>query len=70
MTEPGCIFCRIVEGRTTANIVWSDVEHVAFLDICPITAGHLVLIPRVHVAWVEELSADAYRRLFERVRIL
>src|SRR5262245_11939049 len=70
MTEPSCIFCRIVEGQTPAHIVWSDAEHVAFLDIHPITAGHVVLVPRMHVAWVEELSADAHRRLFERVRIL
>lgn len=70
MTDARCIFCRIAEARAPAHVVWSDAEHVAFLDANPITAGHVVLIPRAHVEWVEELAADAYARLFERVRAL
>ena len=70
MNEPRCIFCRIAEDLAPAHVVWRDAEHVAFLDINPITLGHVVLIPRVHVPWVEELSADAHARLFARVREL
>jgi diadenosine tetraphosphate (Ap4A) HIT family hydrolase len=70
MAEPRCIFCRIVEGRAPAHLVWSDADHVAFLDVNPITAGHVLLVPRAHVAWVDELSADAHARLFARVREL
>lgn len=70
MTSPACIFCRIVEGRAPAHVVWSDGEHIAFLDTRPITAGHVLLIPRAHVQWVEELTADAHARLFARVREL
>ena len=65
-----CIFCRIVEGRAPAHVVWSDDEHLAFLDTAPVAAGHLLLIPRAHVPWVDELSADAHARLFARVREL
>lgn len=39
MDESGCVFCRIVEGRAPAHVVWRDAEHVAFLDSHPITAG-------------------------------
>jgi histidine triad (HIT) family protein len=70
MTEPRCIFCRIVAGHAPAHVVWSDDEHVAFVDANPIAAGHVVLVPRVHVPWVDELSADAHARLFARVRSL
>jgi histidine triad (HIT) family protein len=70
MTEQGCIFCRIVAGQAPAEVVWSDVEHVAFLDRRPITAGHVVLVPRAHVPWVDELSAEAHAKLFARVREL
>jgi diadenosine tetraphosphate (Ap4A) HIT family hydrolase len=70
MAETRCIFCRIAAGRAPAHVVWSDAEHVAFLDTRPITAGHVLLIPREHVGWVEELAADAYARLFARVREL
>ena len=69
-TSADCIFCRIAQGRAPAHVVWSDAEHVAFLDIAPIAAGHLLLIPREHVPWVDELAAEAHARLFARVRAL
>lgn len=69
-TKPACIFCRIVDGQAPAHVVWSDAEHMAFLDTNPIAAGHLLLIPREHVAWVDDLAAEAHARLFARVRAL
>jgi len=69
MTEP-CIFCRIAEGQVHAHIVWEDAAHLAFLDTSPVTSGHVLLIPRVHVRWVDELTLPAYRQLFECVRQL
>jgi histidine triad (HIT) family protein len=68
--ESSCIFCRIVAGEAAAHIVWADAEHVAFLDRNPVAAGHLLVIPRVHAPTVYDLDADAYARLFERVRAL
>ena len=65
-----CVFCGIVAGHEPAHIVWQDDEHMAFLDINPITAGHVLLIPRIHVHWVDDLSPDAHARLFARVREL
>lgn len=65
-----CVFCSIVEGSEPAHVVWQDDEHMAFLDINPITSGHVLLIPRVHVRWVDDLSPDAYSRLFACVRKL
>jgi len=65
-----CVFCGIVAGREPAHIVWQDDEHLAFLDINPITSGHVLLIPRAHVRWVDDLSPDAHARLFARVRVL
>ena len=67
---PACVFCRIVAGRAPAHVVWSDDEHVAFLDVRPIAAGHLLVVPRAHVPWADALSAEAHARLFARVRAL
>jgi histidine triad (HIT) family protein len=59
-----------VAGDAPAHVVWSDDEHVAFLDRNPVAAGHLLLIPRTHVETVYDLGPDAYARLFARVRAL
>ena len=68
--ERACGFCGIAAGSAPAHVVWRDAEHVAFLDLNPITAGHLLVIPREHVPWVDALSAEAHARLFARVRAL
>jgi histidine triad (HIT) family protein len=70
MRESQCIFCQISNGTSPAHIVWKDADHVAFLDINPITSGHVLLIPRTHVTWVEDLSPDSYAKLFACVRTL
>ena len=70
MTDSSCIFCRIIEGDAPAHIVWEDPEHVAFLDINPIAPGHTLLVPRAHVEWADQLSAEAHAQLFARAREL
>jgi histidine triad (HIT) family protein len=62
-----CIFCRIVAGDVPAETVATDEHAVAFLDVTPLADGHTVVIPRRHVATVEELSADDARGLFAMV---
>lgn len=70
MTDTSCVFCRIAEGRAPAHVVWSDAGHLAFLDTRPVATGHVLLIPREHVPWVDELEPDAHARLFAVVREL
>lgn len=68
--DPSYVFCRLVAGEAPAHVVWADADHVAFLDRAPITAGHVVLIPRRHVPAVSDLDAAEYASLFARVRVL
>src|SRR6185436_5323601 len=65
-----CIFCRIVAGEIPAEIVAKDEHAVAFLDIAPLADGHTVIVPRRHVAMVEELNPDDTRGLFAMVQRL
>lgn len=57
---PDCVFCQIVAGTRPATFVFEDDRCVAFGSIEPIQPGHLLLVPRHHVATLYELSeADA-----------
>jgi len=62
-----CIFCRIVAGEIPAEVVAKDEGAVAFLDINPLADGHVVIVPRKHVALVEEMTADDAASLFRTV---
>jgi len=55
---PGaCVFCDIVAGRTPATIVASDALTVAFLDLRQFHPGHVLVVPRAHLADVREADA-------------
>ena len=46
--EDDCVFCRIVSGRASADIVFEDDSTLAFMDIDPGADGHVLVIPKEH----------------------
>ncbi|MEZ5096876.1 MAG: HIT family protein [Nocardioides sp.] len=53
----GCLFCAIVSGATGADLVLADEDFVGFLDHRPVFKGHVLLVPRAHVATLPDLPA-------------
>jgi histidine triad (HIT) family protein len=47
--DESCMFCDIVAGRTPASFAYRDGRIAAFMDLYPITRGHLLIIPAEHV---------------------
>jgi diadenosine tetraphosphate (Ap4A) HIT family hydrolase len=60
----GCIFCDVVAGRAPASIVWQDDTCIAFMDLFPLHAGHVLVVPRVHAALLNELPEATRDHLF------
>ena len=58
MSDPDCIFCKIAEGEIPGEVVYSDDQVVAFRDISPQAPTHILVIPREHIATVNDLSPD------------
>ncbi len=52
-----CIFCEIVAGRSPAQVVWQDEEVLAFMDINPVTDGHVLIIPTAHSVGLDDIDA-------------
>jgi histidine triad (HIT) family protein len=48
VSDPNCIFCKILAGELPSTIVDEDERTVAFMDIAPATRGHALVIPRTH----------------------
>ena len=51
-----CLFCRIVAGEIPAKKVFEDDQLVAFEDINPQAPMHVLVIPRAHVATLNDLE--------------
>ena len=58
MSDPDCIFCKILAGELPAQIVDEDERTIAFMDIAPATRGHALVIPREHSRDLLEVSAE------------
>ena len=53
-----CLFCRIVAGEIPSDRVLEDDEIVAFRDIDPQAPTHVLIIPRRHIASLNELAPE------------
>ena len=54
-----CLFCRIVRKEIPAKIVAENADCVAFRDINPQAPVHVLVIPREHVASLNEVKDGA-----------
>jgi histidine triad (HIT) family protein len=58
MTDPDCIFCKIVGGQIPATIVLHNHQVTAFRDINPQMPTHVLVIPNQHIADTEALEPE------------
>ncbi|MBN1262190.1 MAG: HIT family protein [Anaerolineae bacterium] len=53
-----CIFCLILAGEAPASFIIRDENVAAFMDLYPVTPGHLLIIPLRHHTFLEEIDSD------------
>lgn len=53
-----CLFCKIIAGEIPATIVHRDDELIAFQDIQPQAPTHLLIIPKLHLATINEADSQ------------
>jgi histidine triad (HIT) family protein len=52
-----CLFCRIATRAVAAHVVHEEPHVVAFLDIHPIRPGHVLIMPKQHFAYFEDMPS-------------
>lgn len=65
-----CIFCAIAEGKIESFKVFETPEVIAFLDINPANAGHILIIPKKHFQFLFQLPEKTFQELFKAVNKL
>ena len=56
--EKDCLFCRILAREISAKMVHEDDRAVAFEDINPQAPTHVLIVPRKHIAGMNDVTAD------------
>ena len=62
-----CIFCKIIKGDIPSYTVYEDDDFKAFLDINPITNGHVLLVPKTHYKDLFEIPEEMIMKIYKAV---
>jgi len=65
-----CIFCKIINKQTNAYVVYETKEVISFLDINPITRGHLLVVPKKHYERFVDIPQEDLTAIFKVIHIL
>ena len=58
MTDPTCLFCKIVAGQLPAERLYEDETVLAFKDIHPQAPFHGLIVPKLHIATLNDFTAE------------
>ena len=53
---PECVFCKMVAGEIRPDLVYQDEHVIAFRDINPQAPTHVLVVPREHIATLNDLT--------------
>ena len=65
-----CLFCRIAAGEIPSTKVYEDDDMLAFRDINPVAPVHVVVIPKEHIASMDEITPEnsaVVAKIFEKI---
>ncbi len=58
MAHDDCLFCKILAGDIPADVIYESDSAIAFRDINPQAPTHVLIIPRKHIATINDIGAD------------
>lgn len=60
-----CVFCSLIAGRLDVTWIYRDATVAAFMDIQPVTSGHVLVVPIRHAAYLADLDPEVGGKLFQ-----
>ena len=66
--DPNCIFCKIIQGKIPSRKVYEDDDMFAFHDINPWAPVHFLLIPKLHIPSMAQIT-EAHAVLLGRMMV-
>ena len=58
MSSKDCIFCKIIAGEIKTNLIAQNDKVIAFNDVNPISALHILIVPKHHIESVLKIGDD------------
>ncbi len=58
MADSNCLFCKVLAGDLPADIIYESETAIGFRDINPQAPTHVLIIPRKHIATINEIADE------------
>ena len=68
--DASCPFCEIIRGAAEVSLCYEDASAMAFMDIQPVNAGHVLVVPREHHESMSDIPPHLGKHLFDVVTML
>jgi histidine triad (HIT) family protein len=68
--HPSCPFCDVIHGAGEVSMCYEDKDVVAFMDIQPVNAGHVLVVPRDHFESLEDIPRAMATHVFDVAMML
>ena len=65
MRKEPCIFCKIVKKEIPCYKIFENKNFLVFLDIKPVTDGHILIIPKKHIVWMQGADDKTIADIFK-----
>ena len=63
-----CPFCKIIEKQAEAHMIYESENLVAFLDFDPINEGHVLVVPKLHEASIDNMPIHILTEIMETLQ--
>jgi histidine triad (HIT) family protein len=60
-----CTFCDLIKGAAEVSVCHEDADSIAFMDIQPVNAGHVLVVPRAHYNSLLDVPPEIGVHLFQ-----
>jgi histidine triad (HIT) family protein len=64
LADQGCTFCDLLQGAGEVSTCYEDADAVAFMDIQPVNAGHVLVVTKRHYEKLEDVPPELAMHLF------
>ena len=60
-----CIFCKIIKKELPSDKVYEDDKFLGFMTIEPVSDGHILIIPKKHIVWMQDADDETIAEIFK-----
>src|SRR5947207_1982867 len=65
-----CIFCKIVKGEIPSEKIFENEKFLAFMNINPESRGHALLIPKMHLRWMQDAEDEVISEIYIQAKMI